>query len=186
MSRVLKRSTVCLIALGVCTGCESSSNAPEQPTALPPAVSVRTVTPGESVPAAPAQLRTEDATSGAAPAQSPAPQPSSPARPAVQIRLSAGVALPQSLPDGTSVLCSMDFQWLSGAPEPGVEYVWVVETGNGQRLSGPANVAKQRGTVQAILRGVRPDQGPFRGAIFAKVTGTATGLQPLTTFIDLR
>ena len=79
----------------------------------------------------------------------------------------------------------MDYQWVTGAPQQGVEYYWVIELGNGQRMNGPANVSKREGTIQAILRGVKPDQGPFKGAVFAKSGKSGVGLEQLSDFINL-
>jgi hypothetical protein len=115
---------------------------------------------------------------------SPAAQRAAPTASSGRLRLSAGVALAQSLPDGTSVMISMDYEWIDGGPEAGAEYGWVVELGNGQRMSGAANVSKRRGTVQGILRGIKPDQGPFRGAVFAK-RSTGTGPEPISDFVNL-
>ena len=114
----------------------------------------------------------------AAPPTAPTTSPS-------RIRLSTAVALAQTLPDGTSVLCSIDYQWVTGEAQQGVEYVWVIELGNGQRMTGPANVSKQRGTIQTTLRGVKPDQGPFKAAIFT--TSSSPGLTPgqISDFVNL-
>jgi hypothetical protein len=104
---------------------------------------------------------------------------------APRIQLSTAIALAQTLPDGTSVLCSIDYQWVSSGVQTGVQYIWVIELGNGQRMSGPANVSKRSGTVQAILRGVKPDQGPFKGAIFAKSSSPGLAPEPVSDFINL-
>jgi hypothetical protein len=111
----------------------------------------------------------------------------SPAPPPIQtrrIRLSAGVALPQTLPEGTTVMCSMDYEWTEGGPQQECEYVWVVELGNGQRVAIPANVSKRRGTIQTILHGIRPDQGPFKGAVFIKSPGANP--EPISDFVKLK
>jgi hypothetical protein len=81
-------------------------------------------------------------------------------------------------------MCSMDYEWTEGSPQQGREYGWVVELGNGQRVAGPANVSKRRGTIQAILHGVKPDQGPFKGAVFAKVPGASP--EQISDFVSLK
>jgi hypothetical protein len=78
----------------------------------------------------------------------------------------------------------MDYQWTEGGPQQGHEYAWVVELGNGQRVGGTANVTKRRGTIQAILHGVKPDQGPFKGAIFVKAPGA--GPEQISDFVSLK
>ena len=61
----------------------------------------------------------------------------------------------------------------------------MIELGNGQRMTGAANVSKRSGTIQAILRGVKPDQGPFKGAIFAKSSSPGVSPEPISDFINL-
>jgi hypothetical protein len=178
-------------------GCDVPTASPvSSQSSLPPAVNAPTVMPSE-IPPASAVVPGEASFAAAAesppanpPAAQPQAQPAVPSSPAVtasatRIQLSTGVALAQTLPDGTSVLCSIDYQWVSGGAQQGVEYVWVIELGNGQRMSGPANVSKRSGTVQAILRGVKPDQGPFKAAVFMKRTSPGAATEPISDFINL-
>ena len=180
-----------------CLGCDQTSTSPVSgKSSPPPAVSAQTVIPSEAppaLPAAPADSPAGPVASSAAanpPAAQPQVQapavapPSAPTASSPRIRLSTAVALAQTLPDGTSVLCSIDYQWVSGGAQQGVQYVWVIELGNGQRMTGPANVSKQRGTIQAILRGVKPDQGPFKGAVFVKSSSPGLSSEPISDFIN--
>ena len=174
-----------------CTGCDQPSASPTSGTSSPPpAVATQTVIPSEIPPTPPGASAASPAPAVSPPANPPAAQPQVQAPATVppsapRIRLSTGVALAQTLPDGTSVLCSIDYQWLSGEAQQGVQYVWVIELGNGQRMTGPANVGKRSGTIQAILRGVKPDQGPFKGAVFAKSSSPGLAPEQIAEFINL-
>ena len=83
------------------------------------------------------------------------------------------------------MLFSMDYQWTSGGPQPGVQYTWVVETGNGKRLTGAANLSKREGTIQGVLHGVRPDQGPFKATVFVQNSSPGLAPEQLGDFIPL-
>ena len=180
-----------------CMGCDQPTASPvTNQSSPPPAVSAQTVMPSDAPapPAAPADAAAAPVASSpvanptaAQPQVQPrvAAPPAAPADSAPRIRLSTGVALAQTLPDGTSVLCSIDYQWVSGGAQQGIQYVWVIELGNGQRMSGPANLSKRSGTVQAILRGVKPDQGPFKGAVFAKSSSPGLAPEQLADFINV-
>ncbi len=93
------------------------------------------------------------------------PSPSAPAGPQQSsIRLSTGVALPQTLPTGTAMGFSVDYQFTQGGPNPSSPYVWVVEPSKGP----PAKMAvqlKQRGTLQTFVHKLRPEHGPFTSHI---------------------
>jgi hypothetical protein len=116
-----------------------------------------------------------------------APAASLPAAPAAtgRIALSAGVALPQSLPDGTAILCSMDYRW-TGIPPDNAQYLWVVKLGNGRQVTGTANVTESKGTIPVVLRRVRPEEGPFQGAVFWRRAGSDAAHEPISDFIDLK
>ena len=83
--------------------------------------------------------------------------------PAFAVYLSAGVGLPQTLPNGTAVGFSVDYQFRSGGPEVGTQYVWVI-----QRKEGDPNIAavqlSGKGTLQKFLPW-RPEQGPFESYV---------------------
>lgn len=176
-----------------CAGCDQPTASPVSSTSLPPPLRAQTVLPGDlpHVPAVEppmpaAQFPAANAVAAPPPGQAPAAvTPATPTATAPRIRLSTGIALAQTLPDGTNVLCSIDYQWVSGGAQQGAEYVWVIELGNGHRMSGPANVAKARGTIEPILRGVKPDQGPFRAAVYMKRTSSGSAPEPVSDFINL-
>ena len=103
--------------------------------------------------------------SGKAPEQSPPPAspppPGASQRPAgPSIRLSAGVALPQTLPTGTAMGMSVDYTFTVGQPRPSLAYVWVIEPAKADpvRQSVPLS---QSGTLQAFFTQLRPQHGPF-------------------------
>ncbi len=76
------------------------------------------------------------------------------------IRLSAGVALAQTLPTGTAVGVSVDYEFVDNPPASPVRLVWVVESANGQVIKQPVEMSA-RGTLQGFVPQFRPEQGPF-------------------------
>ena len=102
-------------------------------------------------------------TRGEPAAPKPRPAPSTPPRPAPSqlpsIKLSAGVALPQSLPTGTAMGFSVDYQFIGGRPGPS-PYLWVIQPGNGQTAKQPVQLQPQ-GTLQVFILQFRPENGPF-------------------------
>jgi hypothetical protein len=74
------------------------------------------------------------------------------------VRLSAGVALAQSLPTGTAMMFSVDYQVVEQVGSAGT--IWVIRTGDGQTV-GRATPLEPRGTLQAVLPQLRPEHGPF-------------------------
>lgn len=93
----------------------------------------------------------------------PRPAPSTPSQPAPtqrpSIKLSAGVAVPQSLPTGTAMGFSVDYQFIAGQPGPS-PYLWVIQPGNGQTAKQPVQL-QPRGTLQTFILQFRPENGPF-------------------------
>ncbi|MEN6452069.1 MAG: hypothetical protein ABFC96_16385 [Thermoguttaceae bacterium] len=93
----------------------------------------------------------------AAPAVAP-PQPASTA--ASSVALSTAVALPQTGPDGTMMMFSVDYE-VSG--QPAAEgYVWVIERAHGE--AAKVRVAlKNKGNLVAppMTKGWRPEDAPF-------------------------
>lgn len=98
------------------------------------------------------------------------PPPSVPPVPAatppgqISIKLSAGTALPQSLPTGTAMGFSVDYEFVRGQPDPATEYVWVVESSQGQAVKLGVRL-EPRGTLQQFILEFKPEQGPFRTGI---------------------
>jgi hypothetical protein len=97
--------------------------------------------------------------------QNTSPTPASgslPAKPTVQ--LSAGVAVPQSLPGGTQIGVSVDYR-VSGTLHPSARYALVVESGAGE-LALEVRLAAEGGTLQSFLPlAVRPEHQPFRARV---------------------
>ena len=86
----------------------------------------------------------------------PAPE----GRPPGSIRLSAGLALPQTGPTGIMMCFSVDYSFTSGGPNPSSQYVWVIERAKGDPWMQSRQLAK-RGTLEVIIVGWRPEQRPF-------------------------
>jgi len=116
---------------------------PETPVAPPPKAAPVTT------PAVPPPPRT---TAGSTASGSPA------------IRLSAGVALPQTGPTGILMSFSVDYQFTAGDPNPTSPYVWVIERAKGTPARAPVRLG-QRGTLPILIPGWRPEQGPFQSHI---------------------
>lgn len=102
------------------------------------------------------------------PAQPVSPQPGpaakGPAAPALPIRLSAGTALAQTLPEGTTMGFSVDYQFTAGQPDTNAQYFWVVERTQGPPARQPVRLSAQ-GTLQGFISGFQPEHGPFQGHI---------------------
>jgi len=76
------------------------------------------------------------------------------------VQLSTGVALAQTLPDGTAMGFSIDYKFLGAKPQPSTQYVWVIERARGE----PGRIfvrLTEKGTLQTFSPW-RPEEGPFR------------------------
>ena len=98
-------------------------------------------------------------------------RPSSPPPPAApqrrtgpSIRLSAGVALPQSLPTGTAMGMSVEYSFTAGQPQPSLSYVWVIESAKADPVRQPVQLSRS-GTLQSFFTQLRPEHGPFHAHI---------------------
>ncbi|MBT4866448.1 MAG: hypothetical protein HON53_15195 [Planctomycetaceae bacterium] len=80
------------------------------------------------------------------------------------VHLSAGAALPQSLPNGTAMSFSVDYQFRDGSPNQSNKYFWVIE-GNGGKSWPFAIQLANRGTLPLIAPSLRPEAGPFSSHI---------------------
>jgi hypothetical protein len=90
------------------------------------------------------------------------PQPSAPSE-QPSILLSAGIALPQLLPDGTQLGVSVDYR-VSGSLKSS-RYVLVLES-NAGAISVPVQLSSAGGTLQGFFPpSVRPEHQPFRARI---------------------
>ena len=76
------------------------------------------------------------------------------------IRLSAGVALPQTGPEGTLMSFSVDYEFTQGKPSSS-GYVWVIERTHGVPARQSVQLAKQ-GNLPILIQGWRPEDGPFQ------------------------
>ncbi|MBN1591033.1 MAG: hypothetical protein JW888_16085 [Pirellulales bacterium] len=126
-----------------------------------PAASVEIPSSEEPAPAAeerqpPTDTPPEPSWPAVSPPPASVPQPSA----APSIRLSAGVALPQSLPTGTAMGMSVDYVFTAGQPESSRQYVWVIEPATGDPVKQPVQLSPS-GTLQAFFPQLRPDHGPF-------------------------
>ncbi len=75
------------------------------------------------------------------------------------IRLSAGIAVPQSLPMGTVMGLSVDYT-VFGALDGSSRYVWVVSSQGGGDIDVEQKLAAS-GTLQAFFLKLRPEHRPF-------------------------
>lgn len=96
------------------------------------------------------------------------PRPSKPAQPggsptrptADTIRLSTGVALAQTLPTGTAMGFSVEYEFVNHAPSGTANLIWVIESGNGKAVRQRVQMAA-RGTLEGFVPQFRPEDGPF-------------------------
>ena len=77
------------------------------------------------------------------------------------VRLSAGVALPQTGPTGRLMSFSIDYQFTRGGPTPEVRYVWVIERTKGKPAAQLVRL-NDKGTLRTFIPGWRPEEGPFQ------------------------
>jgi len=123
--------------------------------------------PGPEKPAPAVEERQPATSKPPGPSRPPAsPPPARAAQPSAEpsIRLSAGVALPQSLPTGTAMGMSVDYVFTAGQPVSSQRYVWVIEPAKGNLVKQRVQLS-QRGTLQAFFPQLRPENGPFRAYI---------------------
>ena len=147
---------------------------PKPPTAVPQspgremgATGVKPAPQGSGTrePSAPANTLT--------PASTSPPQPS-----AMSIKLSAGTALPQSLPTGTAMGFSVDYEFVSGQPDPSAEYLWVIKSAQGRTTKQRVQL-KPRGTLEGFVLEFQPEHGPFQTGLEDAQGRGLTELAPL-------
>jgi hypothetical protein len=84
--------------------------------------------------------------------------------PKPSIRLSVGLALPQTLPDGTQVGVSVDYK-VTGKLNSSAKYVWVIESRQGETAM-EVQIKPQGGNLASFLPiSIRPGDSPFRARI---------------------
>ncbi len=88
-----------------------------------------------------------------------------------QVQLSAGVALAQTLPDGTGMLFSIDYRFSQGRPDQSTRYFWVI-TSRDKPLRRQVQL-RDSGTLQAVVPGMRPEVGPFQCHLEALAPGAS-------------
>jgi hypothetical protein len=77
------------------------------------------------------------------------------------IKLSAGVALPQTGPNGILMSFSVDYE-AAGTPA-NASAVWVIERTTGKPAKIPVRLANPQGNLVTLIQGWRPETGPFQG-----------------------
>jgi hypothetical protein len=81
--------------------------------------------------------------------------------PAMPIELSTGVALAQTLPEGTRMGFSVEYRFAEGqSPDPTAKYVWVLQPAAGMPIRVQVPL-KPQGTLETFTPW-RPDDGPFQ------------------------
>ena len=166
-----------LITMLVLAGCEyqqgGTPNAPSTPSAKGP-----TAEPVETP--SQASVQTEQ------PPERTAPVPSAPSVPpaaAVQVRLSAGVALPQTGPSGTMMGFSVDYKFATGRPDSAAKYAWIIQRSKGPETAMSVKL-KAKGTLQKFLLDWRPSDGPFTSTLVElRPDGSK---HPIATSVTLR
>ena len=177
MNVLVRRLLILGMALA-CAGCageyEQASRQTAPPETAPPEVAaevdplaVLAEIPGIEKPAPVVEERQPAADKPPEPSAPPVSPPASPPptrtpqRPTgPSIRLSAGVALPQSLPTGTAMGMNVDYTFTAGQPLPSRPYVWVIESAKAGHVKQPVPLS-QSGTLQAFFTQLRPQHGPF-------------------------
>ena len=147
---------------------ESAAPAPESPSEPPPPSDVQP----SGIPGVSAQgLPTGDPFFRP---ESTAPTSTAPAPSQPTIRLSGGIALAQTLPNGTQIGVSVDYR-ITGQLKSSARYALVIETGAGE-MSIPAKISPQGGTLMGFLPpSVRPEHGPFSARIDEVVSSGGKG-----------
>jgi hypothetical protein len=94
-------------------------------------------------------------------APAPASASQSTPRPQRAILLSPNVALAQTLPEGTAMGFSVDYQYMVGTPNPSSLYLWVIESEKRPPYKQFVQLGR-RGTLEGFFPGVRPEHAPFK------------------------
>jgi hypothetical protein len=98
------------------------------------------------------------------------------------LSVSAGVALPQSLPEGTTVMVSVDYNFTDGGAPGATPALCRITPTTGEAVEYEVELLV-RGTWQAALLSMKPEQGPFRAQFFEPEGDPP---RPLSAEIDLR
>ncbi|MEX0700970.1 MAG: hypothetical protein WD069_02635 [Planctomycetales bacterium] len=111
-----------------------------------------------------------------------APPETSPPAPPFPIELSLGVALPQTLPEGTAVGCSLEYRFVQGGPDPSWRYAVLAQAANGAQSIHEVPL-RQRDTLNWFVAW-RPGDGPFHARIVGR--GPDGTQRQLSDVIELR
>ena len=203
---------IAVLVLVVCCGCEppAASNLAKTGPPPPPSVGVQmaelqttaespdTSAVAEEAVAEPASLEPMETAATQAPAGAVEPPATDPAEPAPVskpplptsptrqpiVRLSAGAALPQLLPEGTQVGVSVDYR-VTGRLSTSARYALVVESAGGQ-VAVPVELASRGGTIEGFLPAtVRPEHKPFRAWIDELAPGSRSSVM-VSNKLDLQ
>jgi len=139
-------------------------------------------TPVQPPPAFPRQGN-EGGPGRSAPAAPPGAAPSGGTPQQFIVRLSAGVALPQSLPTGTAMGMSVDYVLQGALPTSAVATVWVIESAQGASVEVPVRLNAQ-GNLMTFVTDMRPEHGPFRSYLAAMFAGGRR--TPISPKIDMQ
>jgi hypothetical protein len=118
-------------------------------------------------PATPPAAASPETTAYSPPPTEPTFTPTQPTASASKpsIRLSVGIALPQTLPDGTQVGVSVDYKLTSGSLNASAKYLWVIESRQGETAM-EVNLKAQGGNLAGFLPiSIRPEDSPFKARI---------------------
>jgi len=141
---------------GPASGQPAPARSPSLPPPPPPSA-----TPTDAPEAAPAGP-TAPAVPPPAPAAATNPTPPQTSTPNQElIKLSAGVGLPQTGPEGYMVGFSVDYEFTQGTPNT-VGYVWVIERAQGTPAKIRQQLKQQKGNLHLFIQGWRPEEGPFQ------------------------
>ncbi len=83
----------------------------------------------------------------------------------LSIRLFTAVALAQTLPTGTAMGFSVEYQVSSGSPNPAAQYAWRIQRSDGEQMAFVIPQLKSSGQLQTFVSGWRPRQGPFNSQV---------------------
>jgi hypothetical protein len=97
------------------------------------------------------------------------------------VKLSAGVALAQTGPEGTLMSFSVDYRFLDGKPDKEGRYLWIIQPAVGDPLELPVQLKKKQDTLMRLVPEWKPDIGPFKTQLVEVAKdGTQKKLSELT------
>lgn len=184
-TRIVVGSVVIVALIALLLGCEPtgpvtskgvlSRTATNPPLPPPPPgttpASTTPATPPEAAPPVDAPQRANpferggSATPAASTPSTAAETPGTDSTSKPSIRLSVGIALPQTLPDGTQVGVSVDYKLIKGQLNKSAKYIWVIETGRGE-TGMEVELKPQGGNLANFLPiSIQPGDGPFKARI---------------------